>query len=58
MSPVCCALTRIRSQGYHINHRDVTDWVDILQEVMRLQNEQVHSVTRLSPQAHFQTHDT
>ena len=25
---------------------------------MRLQNEQVHSVTRLSPQAHFQTHNT
>jgi len=45
-------------QGYHINHRDVTDWVDILQEVMRLQNEQVHSVTRLSPQAHFQHHNT
>ena len=45
-------------QGYHINHRDVTDWVDILQEVMRLQNEQVHTVTRLSPQAHFQHHDT
>ena len=45
-------------QGYHINHRDVTDWVDVLQAVMRLQNEQVHSVTRLSPQAHFQHHNT
>ena len=45
-------------QGYHVNHREMTDWIDNLQEVVRLQNQQVHSVTRLSPQAHFQHHNT
>jgi transposase InsO family protein len=44
--------------GYHHNHREVTDWAEILSEVMRLHNQQVHSVTRLSPQAHFNHHNT
>ena len=44
-------------KAYQMNHPQVTNWVDMLLEVTRIHNNQVHQTTRQKPAQYFMRHN-